>query len=207
MPVTLAEGHKAVLIYPGAWLGISFVMLVLFVLVFTNARARGREIARAVPAAGGDRPRVQMTVGWNEILQYFPLLLVHMNLAFYLLFSGVLLAAWLFVVFGADRSVYWEFGPGLDRQEILVHGRGGELHLAPGARRRARATTSSCTACWGCGSWASAPATSRSASARPGRAEGLLPEERVARGPRRERDQSAGGLGSPHPRASNWRPP
>ena len=40
-PVSLSQGHKSVLIYPGAWLGISFVMLMLFVLVFTNARARG----------------------------------------------------------------------------------------------------------------------------------------------------------------------
>ena len=110
-PVTLAEGHKPVLIYPGAWLGISFVMLVLFVLVFTNARARGVKslVLFLLLLVGG--LVVQMTAGWTEILQVFPLLLVHMNLAFYLLFSGVLLVAWLFVILITDRSVYWEFGP------------------------------------------------------------------------------------------------
>ena len=39
--VMLVEGGRPVLIYPRAWLGISFVVLMLFVLLFTNARARG----------------------------------------------------------------------------------------------------------------------------------------------------------------------
>src|SRR5262245_42047269 len=39
--VTVSPGHKQVLIYPHAWMGIPFVCLVLFVLAFTTARARG----------------------------------------------------------------------------------------------------------------------------------------------------------------------
>jgi hypothetical protein len=111
-PVTLPGHTKPVYIYPGAWMGISFVALVLFVLVFTNARARGVKslVLFLVFAVFG--LIVQVYHGWNELLSYVPLLLVHMNLAFYLLFSGVLLMAWLFVVFGSDHSVYWEFGPG-----------------------------------------------------------------------------------------------
>jgi hypothetical protein len=110
-PVTLAQGHKPVLIYSGAWLGISFVALALFVLVFTNARARGVKSLVLFLLLVVVGLIVQLTAGWTEILQIFPLLLVHMNLAFYLLFSGVLLAAWLLVVLGTDHSVYWEFGP------------------------------------------------------------------------------------------------
>jgi hypothetical protein len=109
--VTVSEGHKQVLIYPGAWMGISFVMLVLFVLVFTNARARGVKSLVLFLLLVVVVLVVQMTAGWTEVLQFFPLLLVHMNLAFYLLFSSLLLAAWAFVVLGTDRSVYWEFGP------------------------------------------------------------------------------------------------
>jgi hypothetical protein len=110
-PVTISTGHKPVLVYPGAWLGISFVFLVLFVLVFTNARARGVKslVLFLVLAVFG--LTVQLLHGWDEILSYFPLLLVHMNLAFYLLFSSVLLVAWLFVIMGTDHSTYWEFGP------------------------------------------------------------------------------------------------
>lgn len=110
-PVPVAPGHKPVLIYPGAWMGISFVVLVLFVLVFTNARARGIKSLVLFLTMLVIGLVVQMTIGWNEILQYFPLLLVHMNLAFYLLFSGLLLAAWLFVVLGTDHSARWEFSP------------------------------------------------------------------------------------------------
>jgi hypothetical protein len=84
---------------------------VLFVLVFTNARARGIKslVLFLVLAVFG--LTVQIFHGWNELLSFFPLLLVHMNLAFYLLFSGLLLAAWLFVVLGTDHSARWEFGP------------------------------------------------------------------------------------------------
>lgn len=109
--VTVSEGHKPVLVYPGAWMGISFVFLVMFVLVFTNARARGVKSLVLFLILVVFGLVVQLTAGWTEILQVFPLLLVHMNLAFYLLFSGILLAAWLFVVLGTDHSVYWEFGP------------------------------------------------------------------------------------------------
>jgi len=111
VPVNLSPNHKAVLVHPSAWVGISFVMLVMFVLVFTNARARGVKSLVLFLTLIVIGLVVQLTAGWTEILQFFPLLLVHMNLAFYLLFSGLLLAAWLFVVMGTDRSVYWEFGP------------------------------------------------------------------------------------------------
>ena len=111
VPVTVPNAHKPVLIFPGAWLGISFVMLMLFVLVFTNARARGVKSLVLFLVLLVVGLVTQMTIGWNEILQYFPLLLVHMNLAFYLLFSTVLFVAWAFVILGTDHSTYWEFAP------------------------------------------------------------------------------------------------
>jgi hypothetical protein len=92
-------------------MGISFVALMLFVLVFTNARARGVKSLVLFLVLTVIGLVTQMTVGWNEILQYFPLLLVHMNLAFYLLFSTILFVAWAFVILGTDHSSYWEFAP------------------------------------------------------------------------------------------------
>jgi hypothetical protein len=109
--VPISDDGRQVLIYPGAWLGISFVALVLFVLVFTNARARGMKslvLFLLLTVAG---LAIEFLHGWNKLLGYFPLLLVHMNLAFYLLFSGLLLIAWLVVVRGSDHFTYWEFGP------------------------------------------------------------------------------------------------
>jgi len=111
-PVSLASDGRKVLIHPSAWVGISFVVLVLFVLVFTNARARGVKslVLFLVLAVVG--LLVELIWGWDEVLAFFPLLLVHMNLAFYLLFSSVLLAAWTFIILGTDHATYWEFAPG-----------------------------------------------------------------------------------------------
>jgi hypothetical protein len=110
-PVNIPNAHKPVLIYPEAWMGISFVGLTLFVLVFTNARARGVKSLVLFLVLTVIILSVQMAFGWNRILQYVPLLLVHMNLAFYLLFSIILLVAWAFVNLFTDHSTYWEFGP------------------------------------------------------------------------------------------------
>jgi hypothetical protein len=110
--IALADDGRTVLIHPSAWVGISFVMLVLFVLVFTNARARGVKslVLFLVIAVCG--LLVELIWGWNDILRFIPLLLVHMNLAFYLLFSILLTAAWAFIILGTDHSTYWEFAPG-----------------------------------------------------------------------------------------------
>lgn len=117
--VPLAEGAKPVLIYPRAWLGISFVALTLFVLLFTNARARGLKslVLFLVIAVVG--LLVQLTHGWDQLLSYIPLLLVHMNLAYYVFFSTVLLVAWVFSIFVSDRFVYWEFSPGGISKRVL----------------------------------------------------------------------------------------
>ena len=63
---------RPVLIYPGAWLGISFVVLVLFVLIFTNARARGVKSLVLFLLLVVIGLSVQMIWGWNEILGYLP---------------------------------------------------------------------------------------------------------------------------------------
>jgi hypothetical protein len=112
-PVVLSDDGRQVLFHPSAWLGISFTVLVLFVLIFTNARARGVKslvlfLLLLVIGFG-----VQILQGWDGLLSYFPLLLVYMNQAFYVLFSSILLAAWLISVFFTDRLSYWEFAPGL----------------------------------------------------------------------------------------------
>ncbi len=109
--VVLSQDGRGVLIHPSAWVGISFVFLMLFVLVFTNARARGVKSLVLFLTLMVIGLLIQLTYGWNEVLGFFPLLLVHMNLAFYLLFSTILLIAWTFVIMGTDRSTYWEFAP------------------------------------------------------------------------------------------------
>ena len=108
--VTFME--KPIIMHPKPWVGITFVALTLFVLIFTNARARGVKslvlfLVLLVIGLG-----IQLLGAWPEVLQFGGLLLVHMNLAFYVLFSGLLCLAWLFVIFVADRFTFWEFSPG-----------------------------------------------------------------------------------------------
>jgi len=109
--VVLSPDGRPVKIYQGAWLGISFVFLVLFVLIFTNARARGVKSLVLFLVLAVIGLSVQLLWGWNEILAYFPLLLVNMNLAFYVLFSTLLMLAWAFIIMGTDHTTYWEFAP------------------------------------------------------------------------------------------------
>ena len=114
--VVLVEGGRPVLIFPRAWLGISFVALTLFVLLFTNARARGLKslVLFLVIAVVG--LLVQLSYGWDQLLGYIPLLLVHMNLAYYIFFSTALLVAWVFSIFlatvrrGREASTVCEWG-------------------------------------------------------------------------------------------------
>jgi hypothetical protein len=117
------EGTQPVFIYPEAWLGLCFVLLVLFVLAFTNARARGVKSLVLLLLLLVIGLAVQLTYGWNEVLGFVPLLLVHMNLAFYVLFSSALLVAWLFTTFIMDRLSRYEFAPGsISRRRVLTEG-------------------------------------------------------------------------------------
>jgi hypothetical protein len=129
-PVLLSADGRRVLFHPSAWVGISFVALVTFVLIFTNVRARGVKslVLFLVMLVIGFA--VELWYGWDDVLKYFPLLLVYMNLAFYVFFSTVLLAAWIFAVFVSDRFVYWEFAPGriAKRQRFTE---GGESFTTP----------------------------------------------------------------------------
>jgi len=104
-------GHKGVLVHPSPWLGISFSLLVLFVLIFTSARARGIKSLVLILIIALLGVAVDGLVGMGTITTRFTLLLIHMNLAFYVFFSSVLLVAWTIVIFIFDRLSYVYFAP------------------------------------------------------------------------------------------------
>ena len=103
---------KVVLFHPSPWLGISFIVLVLFVAVFTNVRARGVYSFMLILVAAGlfwavlHIPGIQTAIGWLSLLR------VHLNLAFYLTFSILLMSIWLFVIVFVDHFTWWRFSPG-----------------------------------------------------------------------------------------------
>ena len=107
-----ATTDKVVLFHPSPWLGISFIALILFVAVFTNVRARGVYSFMLILIAGGlfwlalKIPGVDTAFGWLSLLR------VHLNLAFYLTFSVLLMFIWLFVIVFVDHFTWWRFSPG-----------------------------------------------------------------------------------------------
>lgn len=116
-----SEGaEKVILFHPSPWLGLSFIALILFVVVFTNVRARGvySVVLLLLTAAAvwsvQKIPGIQTAYGWVNLLR------VHLNLAFYLTFSVLLMGIWLFVIFLVDRFTWWRFSPGQVIEEHRV---------------------------------------------------------------------------------------
>ncbi|KAB2913129.1 MAG: hypothetical protein F9K29_16850 [Hyphomicrobiaceae bacterium] len=107
-----AAPDKTVLYYPSPWLGTSFLALLVFVIMFTNIKARGVYSFVVLMLIGFAAGIIQYTLGWERVFTWMPLLRIHLNLAFYLTFSITLLAVWLIGIFLIDRFTYWRFVPG-----------------------------------------------------------------------------------------------
>ncbi|MCB0031379.1 MAG: hypothetical protein KDE28_25890 [Anaerolineales bacterium] len=102
------NGHT-VKIYSDAWLGVSFVFLVLFVAVFTNLRARGAMSAILVLALVVAAGAIEAVFKWQTVFNLFPLLKVHMNLSFYGTITVVLFPIWLITTTILNRLQYYSF--------------------------------------------------------------------------------------------------
>ena len=104
--------EKVILFHPSPWMGISYIGLILFVAIFTNIRARGVYSFVLLLLAAGMTwlffkiPGIDKAIGWASLLR------VHLNLAFYLTFSSLLLLIWLFVIVFVDHFSWWRFSPG-----------------------------------------------------------------------------------------------
>lgn len=105
-------GGKVIKFHPSAWLGLSFVLLVLFVIVFTNVRARVIHTVLVMAILTLIGVGVNWGYGLERIFNWVPELLVQMNLAFYMVFSTALMLLWFIVIFGIDRFTIWRFSSG-----------------------------------------------------------------------------------------------
>jgi hypothetical protein len=124
-------GDKHLYIHSSAWVGISFVALLLLVTFFTNYRIKGANsfiMILVVMVAAFIMYYLRI---WDVIFRIFPALLIYMNLAFYVSLSTALLLLWLLATFVLDRLTYWEFTPGqVTRHQLL--GEGSESYDAHG---------------------------------------------------------------------------
>lgn len=103
---------KVIKFYPSAWLGLSFLLLVIFVIVFTNVRARVLHTFLIMATLALIAVGTEWTYGLNRIFGWVPELVLQMNLAFYVVFSTTLMVLWFIVVFGIDKSTVWRFSSG-----------------------------------------------------------------------------------------------
>lgn len=102
-------GGKPLLIHPGAWVGISYTMLLLFVILATTVKARGIGSLLLIVLLGAAAAGTQFVMNIDGLFKTPPAILVHMNLAFYMMVSSSLFVVWLVIVFGFDRLSYWRF--------------------------------------------------------------------------------------------------
>jgi hypothetical protein len=101
--------------YPGAWVGVSFVTVLLFVTFFAHFRLKGPASFIAI--------LIVMLAAFIMSYLYPSYLPIYMNFAFYVSLSTVLLALWLLATFVLDSLTYWQFTPGqVTRRYVFEEG-------------------------------------------------------------------------------------
>jgi hypothetical protein len=120
VPQLASAADKAILFHPSPWLGISFVSLVLFVAIFTNVRARGIYSFVLILVVAGVAWGTSYIPGIDRAVSWASLLRIHLNLAFYLTFSFMLMLIWLFAIVFIDHFTWWRFSPGQVIEEHRV---------------------------------------------------------------------------------------
>lgn len=110
--VEVAFAGKQIKFFPEAWLGLSYIALVLFVIVFTNVRARVLHTFIIAAIVALALVGLEWKWGLGSVFSFVPEIRVYMNLAFYMVMSTGLLLIWIVVVFGVDQLTYWRFHGG-----------------------------------------------------------------------------------------------
>ena len=105
--LTIGEAAKPLFVHPSPWVGLSFTLLLLLVIVATSVRARGINALLLLLLLGGAAAATYFVMTTPSLWTSPPSLLMHMNLAFYLLLSTVLFLVWFVIVFIVDRLSYW----------------------------------------------------------------------------------------------------
>jgi len=105
--ITIGDGTKSLFIHPSPWVGLSYTLLLLLVIVATSVRARGVNALLLLALLAGAAVGTYFVMNMPGLWSTPPALLLHMNLAFYLLMSSVLLVVWVVIVLIVDSLSYW----------------------------------------------------------------------------------------------------
>lgn len=115
-PVDL--GTRKFQIYEGAWLGWSFLLLLLVTIMFSAIRIKGYLAVIGILCLLFALEVLYQAGSLANIVAKMPDLVVYMNLGFYMMFSTILAIVWAIAVFIFDRFTYWQFQEG---QLLEVH--------------------------------------------------------------------------------------
>jgi hypothetical protein len=117
--LSLSNGTK-ILVHPNTGLGITFIVILALIMMFTNERARGIYSVVGLLSIAFLTVLFAWLGWWDNILRLIPQLSVYMNFGFYLTFSTLLLVIWLARFFFFDRLRFWRLRPGQLTEEHLV---------------------------------------------------------------------------------------
>jgi hypothetical protein len=100
------------LFHEGSGIGLTYIMILVFVIIFTNFKLRGIYSVVLILAVGLVVTLIALAGWWDDLLGIVPYLSVHMNMGFYVVFSTILLVLWLMAFFIFDRIDYYIVRPG-----------------------------------------------------------------------------------------------
>jgi hypothetical protein len=109
--LTVDDGDS-ILVSSGQGAGLTFIVVLLLVILFTNAKMRGVYSAFAILFVAFLAVLFAWLGWWDDILAFIPDLNVHMNVGFYVIFSTVLFIIWALAFFVFDRLKIWIVTPG-----------------------------------------------------------------------------------------------
>jgi hypothetical protein len=111
--VSITPGDKTVNVFPSPWLGLSFLCVFFFVVIFSNVKVQGFYALLVTMAIALLVIGIHAVIGLDRIFGAFHLLFIYMNEAFYAAMAIVMFALWFGIVYGVDRMTYYRFRPGL----------------------------------------------------------------------------------------------
>lgn len=128
VPLILPDSPKPILVHPSAWVGLSYTLVLLLVIISTSVRARGVNAIMLLALIAGAAAATYFVMNMPGLWTTPPNILLHMNLAFYLLVSSILFIVWFVIVFFVDRMSFLRVrGAQVERVQLF----GSALGRAP----------------------------------------------------------------------------
>jgi hypothetical protein len=113
-------GEVRVWMYPNTALGVTFVLILLAVTLFTCVSFRGWASVGLIGLVLFVAMFLAWMDWWDEVVALIPQIRIFVNLGFYLVFSTALFLLWAVVFFITDRLHFYRIKPGLMTHEHVV---------------------------------------------------------------------------------------